>query len=90
MGPRHSGVITEDGSLYTFGSGNYGILGHGDEKDVKHTQPKLVEYFKANNLKVKKVCMGDFFTIALTEDGGVYTWGFGGKKGFLGILFRGK
>lgn len=89
MGPRHSGVVTENGDLFTFGSGNWGVLGHGDESSVKIHEPKLVEYFKNNNKKIKKVCMGDFHTIALTEEGEVYTWGFGGKPGFLGILFKG-
>ena len=89
MGPRHSGVVTENGDLYTFGTGNWGVLGHGNERNIDHSQPKLVEYFYKNNLRVKKVCMGDFHTMALTEDGGVYTWGFGGKKGFLNLLFTG-
>ena len=34
VGNRHSAVISEDGMLYTFGSGNWGVLGHGTEKDV--------------------------------------------------------
>jgi len=89
MGPRHSGVITENGELYTFGTGNWGVLGHGDETSVKIQEPKLVEYFKNKNIKIKKVCMGDFHTLALTEQGDVYTWGFGGKPGFLNLLFRG-
>jgi alpha-tubulin suppressor-like RCC1 family protein len=87
MGPRHSGVVTESGDLYTFGTGNWGVLGHGNENNVPHTQPRLVEYFYKNNIKVKKVCMGDFHTMALAEDGSVYTWGFGGKKGYLNTFF---
>lgn len=87
MGPRHSGVITEDGNLYTFGSGNWGILGHGNEQKVPFHQPKLVEFFSKNNIKLRKVCMGDFHTVALTEDGQIYTWGYGGKTGFMNLLF---
>lgn len=87
MGPRHSAVVTENGDMYTFGTGNWGVLGHGNENSVPHTQPKLVEYFSKNNIKIKKVCMGDFHTIALAEDGSVYTWGFGGKKGLLNMFF---
>jgi alpha-tubulin suppressor-like RCC1 family protein len=87
MGPRHSGVVTEDGNLYTFGNGNWGVLGHGDETSIKAEMPKKVEFFEKNKIKIKKVCMGDFHTVALTETGDVYTWGFGGRKGFLGIFF---
>lgn len=87
-GPRHSAVITENGQLYTFGSGNWGVLGHGDEKSVPFNEPKLVEYFDKNNIKIKKVCLGDFHSIALSDTGDVYTWGFGGDKGFLGFFRR--
>jgi alpha-tubulin suppressor-like RCC1 family protein len=87
MGPRHSGVVTENGELYTFGNGNWGVLGHGDETSVTADQPKKVEYFEKNKIKIKKVCMGDFHTVALSENGDVYTWGFGGRPGFLGIFF---
>lgn len=31
IGMRHSAVISEDGGLYTFGMGNWGVLGHGNE-----------------------------------------------------------
>lgn len=33
--------------------------------------------------------MGDYHSMALTDKGEVYTWGYGGKKGFLGLLIRG-
>ena len=87
-GPRSSAVITCNGDVYTFGSGNWGVLGHGDEKSISHNNPKLIEYFKNNNIKIKKICIGDFHSIALSDKGEVYSWGFGGEKGFLGIFRR--
>ena len=35
IGLRHSAMVSEDGNLYTFGSGNWGVLGHGGEEDVR-------------------------------------------------------
>lgn len=87
-GPRHSAVITENGDLYTFGTGNWGILGHNNESSVGFTEPKLVEYFKKNNIKIKKVCLGDYHSLALSTEGNVYTWGFGGEKGYFGFFRR--
>ena len=37
IGLRHSAV------LYTFGNGNWGVLGHGSESFVAFNKPKLVE-----------------------------------------------
>lgn len=87
-GPRHTGVITKDGDLYTFGTGKWGVLGHGDETSVNFDKPKLVEYFKNNNIKIKKICLGDFHSLALTTDGDLYSWGFEGDKGILGFFRR--
>lgn len=85
LGLRHSAVISEDGQLYTFGQGNWGVLGHGNEKNVKFTTPKLVEGLA--NHKVVDVVMGEYHTMALTDDGEVYTWGYGGKKGFFNWMY---
>jgi alpha-tubulin suppressor-like RCC1 family protein len=32
-GSRHEGLVTEDGNVYTWGSGGHGNLGHGDFLD---------------------------------------------------------
>ena len=40
-GGAHSAAIAADGSLYTWGKGRYGRLGHGDSDD--QMKPKLVE-----------------------------------------------
>ena len=45
VGLRHSAVVTHDGDLYMFGSGNWGVLGNGNENDVTFSKPLLVEYF---------------------------------------------
>ena len=96
-GPRHSAVIIgktfflllENGDLYTFGTGKEGVLGHGDDNEIVFPNVKKVEFFEKNKIKIKKICLGDFHSMALTEDGEIYTWGYGGKKGLFGIFIRG-
>jgi len=36
---RHSAAISKDGKLYMFGSGNWGILGQGNEQDARFDRP---------------------------------------------------
>ena len=70
-----------------FGSGNWGILGQGTEKDVKFDSPKLVEYFVKKNIKVVDIALGEYHSVALTDDGSVYTWGQAGKVGFFNWMY---
>jgi hypothetical protein len=77
-GKDHTVVCTEDGSVYTFGSGEDGQLGHGDT--VNKLEPTLVETIDGKN--ITQVQCGSFHTMALTASGYVYTWG----KGWLGLL----
>ena len=48
MGQKHSAAISEDGILYTFGIGNWGVLGHGSENNIAHSasaDAQRVDYF---------------------------------------------
>ena len=85
IGLRHSAVISEEGQLYTFGQGNWGVLGHGNENSVNFKKPKLVEGLSKH--VVTDVAMGEYHTIALTADGSVWTRGYGGKKGFFNWMY---
>ena len=33
------------------------------------------------------VALGEYHTAALTNDGSVYTWGYGGKTGFFNWMY---
>ncbi|XP_049295397.1 probable E3 ubiquitin-protein ligase HERC2 [Anopheles funestus] len=80
-GSSHSAAITSSGELYTWGLGEYGRLGHGD--NCTQLKPKLVTALQDH--RVVQVACGsrDAQTLCLTEEGLVFSWGDGdfGKLG---------
>ena len=78
-GEDHTALVTEEGDLYTWGSGEYGRLGHGDETSTN--VPKLVQ----SGLKgvVIQVSAGYAHTACVTRNGALFTWG-SGIRGKLG------
>ncbi|XP_052754599.1 probable E3 ubiquitin-protein ligase HERC2 isoform X2 [Galleria mellonella] len=80
-GSAHSACVTARGHLYTWGMGEYGRLGHGD--DMTQLVPKMVEALAS--FRVVQVACGsrDAQTLALTACGKVFSWGDGdfGKLG---------
>ncbi|TYZ64576.1 hypothetical protein PybrP1_001487 [[Pythium] brassicae (nom. inval.)] len=78
-GSGHTVVLTEEGEVFTWGRGDDGRLGHGDNgwKFV----PRLVEELRGRN--IRQVTCGSYHTAAVTVAGDLYTWG-GGMYGKLG------
>eukprot|EP00276_Gloeochaete_wittrockiana_P017073 CAMPEP_0184336502 /NCGR_PEP_ID=MMETSP1089-20130417/4774_1 /TAXON_ID=38269 ORGANISM="Gloeochaete wittrockiana, Strain SAG46.84" /NCGR_SAMPLE_ID=MMETSP1089 /ASSEMBLY_ACC=CAM_ASM_000445 /LENGTH=314 /DNA_ID=CAMNT_0026661539 /DNA_START=62 /DNA_END=1004 /DNA_ORIENTATION=- len=68
---EHSACLTENGSVYTWGKGDKGQLGHGTDQDQK--TPHLVHALEGK--VVTKVHCGVYVNAALTERGEVYMWG---------------
>jgi alpha-tubulin suppressor-like RCC1 family protein len=64
-------AIGEAGQFYSWGRGEHGRLGHGNEQD--QSTPKRVEALR--DVRVSCVSVGWHHAIALTEDGLVYAWG---------------
>ena len=89
-GDYHSCALSEDGILYTWGGGgisyNRGQCGHGNLKDYQN--PKKVEYFIKNNIKIKKISCGGYHTIVIGENNNMNNeeelYSFG--KGIFGQL----
>lgn len=70
--------MTEDGSVYTWGLGKFGALGHGSNTDVDTPQ-------KLNDLSnIVQISAGSDYTMCLDANGKVYAWGNNGY-GQLGI-----
>ena len=72
-GDDHSLAFTADGAVWSWGRGGEGQLGHGDEQI--QLLPKKVEAFADE--RVVAVSAGGDQSLALTADGGVWSWGWG-------------
>ncbi|KAL3066453.1 hypothetical protein OYC64_016412 [Pagothenia borchgrevinki] len=78
-GKAHTATLTKDGGVFTFGSGEYGQLGHNSFRD--ELRPRLVaELWGA---KVTKIACGRHHTLVLTDSKRVYSFGCG-EQGQLG------
>jgi E3 ubiquitin-protein ligase HERC2 len=72
-GYNHTACLTDAGEVFTWGYGKDGQLGHGSIDSQKF--PAKVDYFIKNNIKVVDIKSGDYFVLALSEDGKIYSWG---------------
>jgi alpha-tubulin suppressor-like RCC1 family protein len=75
----HTACVTKAGEVFTWGVGDDGRLGHGD--DLHQETPKRVEALVG--VKAKLVCCGADHTAVCTRDSHVYTFG-NGQDGQLG------
>lgn len=80
-GSSHSAAITSCGELYLWGLGEYGRLGHGD--NVTQLRPKVVKALLGQRIIQVACGSRDAQTLALSDEGLVYSWGDGdfGKLG---------
>ncbi|XP_030830819.1 alsin isoform X3 [Strongylocentrotus purpuratus] len=72
LGSKHCAFLTNQRSVYTYGNGEYGQLGHKKFTDVTK-QPVLVQELKSEN--VADVVCGNNHTGVVCEDGIVFCWG---------------
>ena len=73
-GGRHSVLIDVRGDIFTFGSGEYGRLGHGDV--ANQLTPRKVEHGLG---RVVDAAAGACHTMAMTVDGRLLTFGYDGS-----------
>ena len=60
-GDNYSGVVTENGDVYTWGFGNEGQLGHGDKSD--QFLPRKIQL----SHKISNISCGGAHTALLTK-----------------------
>lgn len=72
-GSRHCLALSSNKSVYSWGFGKNGRLGHGDDKDV--FEPKPIETFE--NIKIEKICAADNYSAAISCVNNLFTWGCG-------------
>ncbi|KAF9978248.1 hypothetical protein BGZ65_007062, partial [Modicella reniformis] len=86
-GAEFTMILTEKDQLWAFGSPEYGQLGNKTNGQYLQQSNRLVHIPQTTPLlvggqlkdkKITQVSCGTNHTLALTDDGMVYSWGFGG------------
>ena len=77
-GSSHTLAVTSDGSVFSWGAGAFGKLGHEDDSDVRI--PRMVEFKRK---RISRVACGPEPSAVVSEAGEVLTWG-AGSYGNLG------
>ncbi|KAL6652506.1 hypothetical protein ACP70R_011431 [Stipagrostis hirtigluma subsp. patula] len=79
VGSRRTMLVSDTGSVYTFGQDIFGGLVYDATADVNYTSsPKLVESLK--DIFVVQASIGGYFSAVLTREGQVYTFSWGRDK----------
>ena len=78
-GGFHTVAATDDGGVWSFGSGLFGALGHGNKED--QASPSRIHHL--GKIRIVAVAAGFAHSIALSAEGFVWTWGCG-EYGRLG------
>ncbi|XP_053559394.1 probable E3 ubiquitin-protein ligase HERC6 isoform X2 [Bombina bombina] len=71
-GDSHSVALCNQGNVFTWGTGTEGQLGTG-EFPKQNFLPKRITGL--SNIKIIQISCGHFHSIALSEDGKVFSWG---------------
>ncbi|KAB2605695.1 ultraviolet-B receptor UVR8 [Pyrus ussuriensis x Pyrus communis] len=66
-GPNYVLAVTDNGLVYSFGSGSNFCLGHGEQHD--EFQPRAIQKFKRRGIHVVRVSAGDEHAVALYSNG---------------------
>ena len=70
-GQNHSMILTKSGAVFTYGDNTYGQLGTGDTRSID-SPTSITTAFEG---KVVQIAALGNHSLALTEDGRIYSWG---------------
>jgi hypothetical protein len=73
-GYNYTLVASEEGELFSFGKGDQGLLGHGNDEYL-HLPERVQALSLARGQVVKEVAAGTKCAMALTTEGEVFIWG---------------
>ena len=94
-GTVHNLALTENGKVFSWGAAMGGQLGHEEKFLVKNsmnkknyyiTKPSIISSLADKKINISKISCGEAHSIAMTNTGNVYSWGFG-SNGQLGLGF---
>ena len=74
IGYGHVLALTVDGRVFSWGKNFYGQLGLGDHRDK--SLPQHVSHLEEESNKIVQVEAGMHHSLALTESGQVFAWGY--------------
>ncbi|XP_029649604.1 RCC1 domain-containing protein 1 [Octopus sinensis] len=83
-GVDHVLMLSDFGSVFSYGSGSRGQTGHGTTEDICG-QPKVIEALEG--VRMVLIASGNWHSAAVSEFGDLYMWGWN-ECGQLGILCR--
>ncbi|XP_064422098.1 RCC1 domain-containing protein 1 isoform X2 [Latimeria chalumnae] len=80
LGTEHALLLSQDGAVYSWGSGRHGQLGHGGV--ASETDPHIVEALQG--VTMVDVAAGGWHSVSIGETGDIYIWGWN-ESGQLGF-----
>uniref|UniRef100_A0A3Q2XT69 RCC1 domain containing 1 n=1 Tax=Hippocampus comes TaxID=109280 RepID=A0A3Q2XT69_HIPCM len=80
LGAEHSVLLSASGTVYTWGLGSHGQLGHGGL--LHEEQPRVVEALWGMTMSC--VAAGGWHTVCVSDAGDMYVWGWN-ESGQLGL-----
>lgn len=82
-GFRHNLALSSQGEVFAWGSGNYGVTGMMDLKEVQNMLvPIQIKHLQGK--RITQIGVGPWHSVAITSGGEVYAWGYHGH-GRLGL-----
>uniref|UniRef100_A0A0B6Z785 RCC1 domain-containing protein 1 n=1 Tax=Arion vulgaris TaxID=1028688 RepID=A0A0B6Z785_9EUPU len=79
-GKDHTLILSQFGTVYSYGLGSRGQLGHGSVDP--ESSPRLLEALEG--VRMRRVCAGAWHSASLSDFGDVYLWGWN-ESGQLGM-----